>query len=110
MPVEIADPVQVAGIIVVFGGASAALYRGVIRPFARVARQAAMFFSDWFGEPPRDGVPAREGVMKRLDSIEHKAERAEFHLGNGNPKPLREIVEENVERLDRIEGNQESTT
>lgn len=107
---EIADPVQVAGIIVVFGGASAALYQGVIRPFARVARQAAMFFSDWFGEPEREGVPARHGVMERLASIEHKTERAEFHLGNGNPTPLREIVEDSVDRLDRIEGNQESTT
>ncbi len=105
---EIADPVQVAGIVVVFGGASAALYRGVIRPFARVARQAAMFFSDWFGEPARDGVSVRHGVMERLASIERKTERAEFHLGNGNPKPLREIVEENVDRLDRIEGNQGS--
>lgn len=40
--------------------------RGMFRLFGRMQH----FLDDWFGEEARDGVPARPGVMERLDSLE----------------------------------------
>jgi hypothetical protein len=80
--------------IVILGAALAALTKWVIVPAAVSVKRWARFMSDWEGEEPRPGVPGRSGVMARLESIEHKTERAEFHLGNGNPVPLRSLVDE----------------
>lgn len=44
----------------------------VIRPAARIIRRAVHFLDDVAGEPARDGVPARPGVMKRLESIDNQ--------------------------------------
>ena len=43
-----------------------AALRGLCRLLARVQH----FLDDWFGEEARDGIPARPGVMERLESLE----------------------------------------
>ena len=43
-----------------------AALRGIVRLFARMQH----FLDDWFGEEARDGIPARPGVMERLESLE----------------------------------------
>lgn len=43
-----------------------AALRGIFRLFARMHH----FLDDWFGEEARDGIPARPGVMERLESLE----------------------------------------
>lgn len=35
-----------------------------------VARKIMQFLDSWLGEPPRDGLPGRPGVMDRLTSLE----------------------------------------
>lgn len=89
----------VAASIVILGSAVAALAKWVIVPAASAVRRWARFMSDWEGEEDRPGVPGRSGVMARLESIEHKTERAEFHLGNGNPVPMRNLVDEHGQQL-----------
>jgi hypothetical protein len=42
------------------------------RGFHRVAGRIHDFLDDWNGERSRPGVPARAGVMQRLDNIEHE--------------------------------------
>lgn len=87
------DFVAVAGAIVVIGGALAALTKWVLAPLFRGGKKISMFLDDFFGEPAREGVDARPGLMARVASIERSTESAKFHLGNGNPVPLRDVVE-----------------
>ena len=89
--------------MVILGAALAALAKWVIFPAARAVQQVARFLSDWEGEGARPGVPGRNGVMPRLESIEYKVGRAEFHLGNGNPTAMRDVVEVHGEQLSAID-------
>ena len=93
---------QVCLYIVAVGGALAAIAKWVVIPVARMVRRVAQFLEDWLGEPERPGDPGRAGVMERLARLEHQTARAEFHLGNGNPKPLREIVESMKADVDEL--------
>lgn len=36
----------------------------------RFVHRATQFLDDWFGEPERDGVDERPGVLKRLKAVE----------------------------------------
>lgn len=89
--------------IVAIGAALAALTRWVFAPAFRFARLWARFFEDFFGRPERPGVPGVPGIMERLAKIEHQTGRTEFHLGNGNPVPMRKIVEDVDERTAGVE-------
>lgn len=52
----------------------------------RLGRPLAAFLRDWFGEPPRPGLPqGRPGMPERVAQIE-------WHVGNGSPVPLRQEV------------------
>lgn len=44
------------------------------------------FLEDWRGEPERDGVPGREGVMKRLHTIETDGAEARAKLDEQGAK------------------------
>lgn len=96
---DFSEAAQAAGAVVLFTGALAALYRYALRPLAIGIRRITLFLADWFGEDARDGVKARPSVMHRLEDLDYKAGRAEFHLGNGNPVPMRTIVEEHSDTL-----------
>lgn len=52
----------------------------------KLGRPVRDFLTDWRGQPERPGVPARCGVMERL-------ERIDWHIGNGRDVPLRQVVE-----------------
>ena len=53
--------VAVAGVGALFAAA---------RRLVMTIRQIAWFLDDWFGEPAREGQPARPGVMERLEALE----------------------------------------
>jgi len=57
--------VAVAGVVAVLG-----LFAKVWKTVRPVWRGVREFLEDWRGEPGRDGVPERQGVMKRLATIE----------------------------------------
>jgi hypothetical protein len=40
-------------------------------------RALQVFLDDWSGEPARDGVPARPGIMKRLEGVERGVRAAQ---------------------------------
>ncbi|OKJ99166.1 hypothetical protein AMK34_18810 [Amycolatopsis sp. CB00013] len=61
------------------------------RNAGRGLRKLVHFADDWFGEPERDGVPARPGVMERISAIETDG------------AATRDDVRGLVERVDRVE-------
>ncbi|WIV59061.1 hypothetical protein [Amycolatopsis nalaikhensis] len=61
------------------------------RNAGRGLRRLVHFADDWFGEPERDGVPARPGVMERISAIETDG------------AATRDDVRDLVERVDRVE-------
>jgi hypothetical protein len=62
---------QLAGALVLFGGAMAVIVK-TIRWGIAVARKIDEFLDDWVGEPARHGRAAVPGVMERLVSLEDK--------------------------------------
>lgn len=43
---------------------------GLIFKAAKGIRRVSWFLDDWFGAPPRPGVPAQPGVMERVAATE----------------------------------------
>lgn len=58
----------------------AAVWKTLLQPVVRFARRLVHFVDDWFGEPERDGVPERPGVMRRLQLIDDHGERTDGRL------------------------------
>lgn len=58
----------------------AAVWKTLLQPVIRFLRRTVHFFDDWFGEPERDGVPGRAGVMRRLQLIDEHGERTDTRL------------------------------
>lgn len=118
-PLTLEFVLALAGYIMLIGGALAVLTKWVFKPIAKVIRQLVMFFEQWFGEDPATVPPGQDprlGVLDRLAELEARGKRTEWHVGNGNPVPLRQVVLDNakrtaeaLERLDRLDGTQVDT-
>jgi hypothetical protein len=61
----VTEILAVCGALVVLAGGGV-----VVVKLLRVIKRVGDFVDDWQGEPARRGVPARPGVMERLESIE----------------------------------------
>jgi len=69
-----------AGAVAAWVGAAVAVLTlaGIVWPTgARIARRIDEVVDDWHGESARPGVPARPGVMERLERIEGATARIE---------------------------------
>lgn len=90
-------PEQVAALLAglaALGGLSGLGWR-LVRAAWRFGRRIDDFLSDWFGEQARPGIPARPGVMERLQTVEKEVtyndgtslkdavRRIELELGTG---------------------------
>ena len=73
----------------------------------RMMRRATRFFDDYFGQPARDGMEARPGVMARLGSVEKLVEHVVAETSPNHGQSLRDTVfrtaDELAELRDRIE-------
>jgi hypothetical protein len=58
----------------------------------RILRRAAHFFDDYFGEPARDGVDAKPGVMSRLASVETLIAQVHAETRPNHGTSLRDVV------------------
>lgn len=79
------------------------------REVRALLRKIGYFFDDWNGTPERDGVPARAGVMLRLQGLEQRAEVTERELRTNGGSTIRDAVRrveqtqhEQAGKLDRI--------
>jgi hypothetical protein len=86
------------GIAVLAAGTAGLVY--LTRPMRRLAAAVADFLADWRGEPARDGVPARPGVMVRLAEIQEtqadhglRLSKVERELSPDGGRSMRDRVE-----------------
>lgn len=61
-----------AGTILLLGAVEEVLRRLLFKPIRRLFRKAEAIADTWNGEPERDGLPARPGVIERIVGIEAK--------------------------------------
>ncbi|TCO64395.1 hypothetical protein [Actinocrispum wychmicini] len=87
-------------------GAITALTKAIAR-LLRLLRKLGHLADDLFGEPARDGVPARPGVMHRLHDIEtnardiaHRLDAIEAELRPNSGASLRDAVDRVEHHLD----------
>ena len=76
----------------------------------RILARTTRFLDDYFGEPSREGLPARPGVMARLQKVEDIATevRAETRPNGGNS--LRDFVHRTAEDMAEVKASLASLT
>lgn len=87
--------------LTLLGGGAGMAWR-LLRPVWRVARRLDEFADDWNGTPGRAGVPARPGVMARLDRIEHHTGMVAHEVQTNGGQSLRDVVDRVDRRTQRI--------
>jgi hypothetical protein len=58
----------------------------------RIARRVSHFLDDYSGQPARDGLPERPGVMARLQSVEELVAKVVAETTPNGGKSLRDAV------------------
>lgn len=77
-----------AALATVCGGLLLWLFRHLWRVLRRITR----FLDDFFGEPAREGLPAKPGVMARLASVETIAEKVAAEMTVNHGGSMRDAV------------------
>jgi hypothetical protein len=92
-----------------------ALVAGFVKFVWPKIKRVGNFLDDWDGEPAREGVPARPGVMMRLETLEYDVASIshEVHLNSGQSiKDIAQRTEQKVDdlhvRVDAIDQQRES--
>lgn len=85
----------ICGAVTVVAAAIAVIFKGV-KFVLKLARRVSEFLDDWNGEPAREGVEERPGVMKRLAALE---ELQPNH--GGSVKDAVKRIDENLVHLRR---------
>lgn len=65
----------------------------VISKIAKAVKSITHFADDWFGEDARPGVPARLGVMSRLEGIQTDVGKIKHELWPNSGSSLRDAVD-----------------
>jgi hypothetical protein len=83
----------IASALGVVGVVLGALVRFVIQPLWRLTIKTGHFLDSWNGEPARDGLPARPGVVDRIVAIEYQL----HPNGGGSMKDAVDRIEAKVD-------------
>ena len=59
-------------VVIAIGGAEEVIRRLIGKPVARAWLKVDKFLDTWNGEPARDGLPARPGLVDRVIRIEYQ--------------------------------------
>jgi hypothetical protein len=74
----------------------------------RILKRTTHFLDDFFGEPARDGVPAKPGVMARLGSVEDALGQVLAETRPDHGHSLRDVVHRTAEDVAEIRVAQTS--
>lgn len=81
----------------------------------RIARRTSHFLDDYFGEPARNGLAARPGVMARLQGVEDLVTRCITELGKvaAETKPnggasLHDVMTRTEQAVEQVRAEQET--
>lgn len=103
-PAEIAEWIRVApwlaAVLAVVWGAV-----WLVRKIAPVARKLGHLVDDLVGEPERPGVPARPGLMERMEAVEQKAEIIRHEMYPNSGKSLRDKLDQTSAAVDVLSSD-----
>jgi hypothetical protein len=87
------------GVVSLVLGIGTGVWR-VVRVLVRIAKGVELYLADWYGEPDRPGVPARPGVLVRLQRAEEglvgigdRLGRLEHEMQPNSGSSLRDAVD-----------------
>lgn len=93
------------GVVSLVLGIGTGVWR-VVRVLVRIAKGVEQYLADWYGEPDRPGVPARPGVLVRLQKAEEgivgigdRLGRLEHEMQPNSGTSLRDAVDRVGEAL-----------
>jgi uncharacterized small protein (DUF1192 family) len=76
----------------------------------KMFRRGTRFLDDFFGEPAREGLPAKPGVMARLGSVEELAGRVAAEMTFNHGASLRDIVHQTASDVRDLKDNQQAVS
>jgi hypothetical protein len=77
-----------------------------LRHLWRITRRTSHFLDDYFGEPARDGLPARPGVMARLAQHESILEKLFAETQPNGGSSLHDVLSRTERAVDEIRSEQ----
>lgn len=97
-------PAIIVGVAVLLG-ALAGIGRWAILPVVRLVRVAVHFFETFGGEPARDGLPARPGVVDRIIGIEAaiRVNGTGIAIGDAMARTLTDVAQIRGDVADHLE-------
>jgi hypothetical protein len=72
----------------------------------RILSRIMSFLDDYFGEAPREGVPARPGVMARLAAMERSLAEVQAETKPNGGHSLRDVVHRTANDVADIKADQ----
>ncbi|HUY46673.1 MAG TPA: hypothetical protein VMV92_13215 [Streptosporangiaceae bacterium] len=100
--------------VVIAATAIATLIAWALRWAWRILSRTTRFLDDYFGEPAREGLPARPGVMARLQKVEDITTEVRTEIRTNGGTTLRDVVYQTAadmagvkEALDALTGRVE---
>ena len=96
--------------VVIVSTAIAGLTAWALRWAWRILSRTTRFLDDYFGEPAREGLPARPGVMARLQKVEDIAIEVRTEMQTNGGTTLRDVVHQTAVDMSEVKAALDSLT